>query len=584
MAKHIYTLSLVSIVFVVGVLSADKAVESAKDGKQLETIKNITTDTPKVVCYFSSWALYRPFPMNYDIDDIPGDKCTHLVYAFVGLSNQTWELFSIDPEFDFNKGGYRRFTALRKKFPHVKTLLSVGGWAEGGKKYSEMVAVEAHRHTFINSVIQWVQTYGFDGFDLDWEYPGAFDRGGTVKDKENFLDLVREMKSVFNTYRMILSAAVPVSKFRVQDAYDIEELGKLLDFINVMTYDLRGNWAGFSDVHSPLHKRPFDEWAYEKLNVHDGLQMWVDGGAPKNKLIVGVPFYGRTYTLQDPQSRGLKAYIDKDKKGGLPGTYTNSTGFLAYFEICSLLSQNNGWTRKFDQIGKAPYAFKEDQWVGYEDAESVAAKMDYLKEQGYGGAMVWALDMDDFRGSCGEKNPLLTTIDRKLKDYKVPVVKKQVIKRPKPVLNNHSKPHRRTQTSPAPNTKKSVTTPRTRFAPQSKATTAAAKPKTTQTAKPSTTRRPIAQNLKKTYGDPGRLYPNDCNTPNISYIPHEKDCQKYYWCAYGVPIVMFCEGETIWNQEDGNCKLPDLVNRPECKGDNPVSNPFTRRKRGSARK
>ena len=164
-------------------------------------------------------------------------------------------------------GGYRRFTALRKKYPHIKTLLSVGGWAEGGKKYSEMVSVQSRRHTFINSVIQWVQTYGFDGFDLDWEYPAAFDRGGTAKDKENFLDLVREMKSVFNTYRMILSAAVPVSKFRVQDGYEIEELGKLLDFVNVMTYDLRGNWAGFSDVHSPLYKRPFDEWAYEKLNV-----------------------------------------------------------------------------------------------------------------------------------------------------------------------------------------------------------------------------------------------------------------------------------------------------------------------------
>lgn len=310
--------------------------------------------------------------------------------------------------------------------------------------------------------------------------------------------------------------------------------------------------------------------------------MWVDGGVPKNKLILGVPFYGRTYTLQDAESRGLKAYINKERKGGLPGTYTNSTGFLAYFEICSLISQNNGWTRKFDQIGKAPYAYKGDQWVGYEDAESVAAKMDYLMEQGYGGAMVWALDMDDFRGSCGEKNPLLTTMETKLKNYKVPVVKKQVIKRPKPLQNNH-KPIKRTQPSPAPNNKKAMSTPRTRFAPQSKATTTTTtmKPKTTQTPRPTTSRRPIVDNVKKTYGDPGRLYPNDCNTPNISYIPHEKDCQKYYWCAYGVPIVMFCEGETIWNQEDGNCKLPELVNRPECKGDNPVSNPFTRRKRGS---
>ncbi|XP_022664603.1 endochitinase-like [Varroa destructor] len=588
------TLSLLASVFFAASISVIKAAGSpVKDGKQLTTevanpalvspgglVANVTGESPKVVCYFSAWALYRPFPMNYDIDDIPGERCTHLVYAFVGLSNQTWELFSIDPEFDFNKGGYRRFTALRKKFPHIKTLLAVGGWAEGGKKYSEMVAVQSRRHTFINSVIQWVQTYGFDGFDLDWEYPGAFDRGGTFKDKENFLDLVREMKSVFNTYRLILSAAVPVAKFRVQEGYEIEELGRLLDFINVMTYDLRGNWAGFSDVHSPLYKRPFDEWAYEKLNVHDGLQLWVDGGAPKHKLIVGIPFYGRTFTLQNAENRGLKAYINKEKNGGLPGTYTNATGFLAYYEVCSMLKPGGGWIRKFDQIGKVPYAYKDDQWVGYEDAESVAIKMDYLRENGYGGAMVWAVDMDDFRGSCGEKNPLLTTIDTKLKDYKVPVIKKSIAKRPKPVLNNHSKPQRRNQGTPSPN-KKASTTPRTRFPPQTKTTKATMKPKTT-TIKPTTKQKSTTATLLKTYGDPGRKYPNDCNEPNISYIPHEKDCQKYYWCAYGVPIVMFCEGETIWNQEDGNCKPPEQVERPECKGDNPVSNPFTRRKRGNA--
>ncbi|OQR73392.1 endochitinase-like, partial [Tropilaelaps mercedesae] len=314
---------------------------------------------------------------------------------------------------------------------------------------------------------------------------------------------------------------------------------------------------------------------------HDGLQLWLEGGAPKHKLIVGIPLYGRTYTLQNAENRGLKAYINKDKHGGLPGTYTNATGFLAYYEICSMVKPGGGWTRKFDQIGKAPYAFKDDQWVGYEDVESIGFKVDYLREQGFGGAMVWAVDMDDFRGSCGEKNPLLTTIETKLKDYRVPVVKKAIVKsKPKPVLNNHSKPQRRTQGTPAPG-KKASTTPRIRFTPQTKTTKVSLRTRTTTTARPTTTRKPTATTLTKTYGNSGRKYPNDCNQPNISYIPHEKDCQKYYWCAYGVPIVMFCEGETIWNQEDGNCKLPEHVDRPECKGDNPVSNPFTRRKRGS---
>ncbi|KAK8782874.1 hypothetical protein V5799_015785 [Amblyomma americanum] len=236
--------------------------------------------------------------MNYDIEDIPIDKCTHLIYSFVGLSNQTWELFSIDPEYDFNKGGYRRFTALRKKNPQMKTLLAVGGWAEGGKKYSEMVSTTGRRHTFINSALKWVQTYGFDGFDLDWEYPGAYDRGGAYSDKANFLLLVK----------------------------------------------------------------------------HDGLQLWMSLGAPREKLVVGVPFYGRTYTLSDKSNTALRAYINKEKMGGIPGPYTNATGFLAYYEICPHVNSGT-WTKKFDDVGKCPYAYYDNQWIGYEDPESISIKV-----------------------------------------------------------------------------------------------------------------------------------------------------------------------------------------------------------------
>lgn len=476
----------------------------------------------RIVCYYSAWALYRPEPMNYDIEDIPLDKCTHLIYAFVGLSNQTWELFSIDPEYDFNKGGYRRFTALRKKYPHLQTLLAVGGWAEGGKKYSEMVSTTGRRHTFINSALKWVQTYGFDGFDLDWEYPGAYDRGGAYSDKANFLLLVKELRSVFDQYKLLLTAAVPVAKFRLQEGYEVAELGELLDWINVMTYDLRGNWAGFTDVHSPLFRRSFDEWAYEKLNVHDGLQLWISLGAPREKLIVGVPFYGRTYTLSDKANTGLRAYINKEKMGGIPGPYTNATGFLAYYEICPHVHSGT-WTKKFDEVGKCPYAYYDNQWIGYEDEESIAIKMEYIRGQGYGGAMIWAIDMDDFQGVCGRKNVLISAIHEKLKDYVVPTPESD---------------------STAP--------PNTTF--DDGQWKGSATPEATTPVPETTT--PVSVT---------KSYPRDCDSPNISFIPHENDCTKYYWCVYGTPMVMFCEGGTVWNQDNGNCDWPERVPRPECK-------------------
>jgi chitinase len=161
----------------------------------IEFVKTEDTLTdPKVVCYFSAWAVYREKPMAYDIEDIPGDKCTHIIYSFIGLDNQTYELRNIDPSYDIENKGFERFVGLRKKYPKLKIMVAIGGWAEGGQQYSQMVADKGKRQRFVEQVIQWLNRYDYDGFDLDWEYPGASDRQGSYSDKQNFLELVKVCK------------------------------------------------------------------------------------------------------------------------------------------------------------------------------------------------------------------------------------------------------------------------------------------------------------------------------------------------------------------------------------------------------
>lgn len=180
------------------------------------------------------------------------------MYSFAGIDGKSFKLKSLGPP--SGDGSYDDFLRLRQLSPKSKLMLSVGGWGEGGQKYSNMVSTAGGRQSFIDSVIETMEQYkDFQGFDLDWEYPGATDRQGKYVDKDNFLLLIRELKKRLDEYeqnnsttqfkhsrQLELSMAVPIARFRLQEGYEVYELCQLFDFVNLMTYDLRGNWAGVS--------------------------------------------------------------------------------------------------------------------------------------------------------------------------------------------------------------------------------------------------------------------------------------------------------------------------------------------------
>ncbi|XP_013783368.1 probable chitinase 10 [Limulus polyphemus] len=353
----------------------------------------------KVVCYFSNWAWYRSNEGQFLPENIDPNLCTHLIYAFATLDSSSLTLGVCDSWADIDNNFYKRVVQLKNKNPQLRVLLALGGWNDSGAdKYSRLVSSPKSRRNFIQHVVPFLKKYNFDGLDLDWEYPVCWQgrrSSGHTTDRPNFANFVLELRQAFDQEQspLLLTAAVSGTKCIIDDAYEVSTLSADLDFINIMAYDYHGSWENHTGHVAPLY--PQDGDPNTDFNAKSSLEYWVEKGAPKHKLVLGTPFYGRSFTLSDPNNNGIRAPVIG---GGIAGPLTKEVGMLAYYEVCKKIKLE-AWTKVRDPsqaIG--PYAYRGDQWVGYDDPASLSRKARFVREEGYGGVMVWTVDFDDFRG------------------------------------------------------------------------------------------------------------------------------------------------------------------------------------------
>ena len=376
---------------------------------------------PRTFCYFTNWSYKRPGMGKFTPEDIDLSLCTHLVFAFASIKDHKLHPSEDNDVGDaFTEGTYDRIMRHKEKNPKLKVLLAVGGWAFGSKPFRELTENVFRMNGFVYDAIEFLRRHGFDGMDIDWEYPRGPD------DKASFVSLIKELRLAFEGEhksakkpKLLLTAAVPASYEAIEAGYDVPELAKYLDYINVMTYDFHGQWEDVVGHNSPLFPLNSAGPKEKRMTVDFAAKEWARRGAPLEKLIIGMPVYGRSFVLADPGKFDIGAEV---LGGGDAGRYTGEPGFLSYYEICDFLHEENT-TLVWDNEQQVPFAYRGDQWVGFDDERSLRTKMAWLKTEGFGGIMVWSVDLDDFRGYCGTgKYPLLKAMNKELEGYTVRLV------------------------------------------------------------------------------------------------------------------------------------------------------------------
>ncbi|TDO24238.1 glycoside hydrolase family 18 protein [Pedobacter duraquae] len=309
------------------------------------------------------------------------EKLTHINYAFVDIKdNKAWLHQERTDTVNF-----RNLNALRQRNKDIKILISIGGWTWSGK-FSDAMLSDTSRLTFAKSAVGIIERYNLDGIDIDWEYPGLHGAAGNVfrlEDKQNYTLMFKTLREQLDSLQQItrksylLTTAVGAFPGFVSHT-DMGEVQKYLDYVNLMTYD----FGGSPSVHqSNLY--PTADYGSEN-SADKAFNDFTKAGVPAEKLVMGIPFYGRGYEVEDAVNHGLgRKVISSIKSGG-------------FTFISDSLENKKGYKKFWDRKAKVPYLFnKQDRhFIAYDDRRSVKEKCAYVLRKDMAGVMYWEHDSD----------------------------------------------------------------------------------------------------------------------------------------------------------------------------------------------
>lgn len=385
---------------------------------------------------YSSWDLFILFgevdgvySINADIAAKAKAQGFDVVEWGNTWSKPSWGLYDQPLPMPLKKeGGAPGLLELAKQ-NGVKVNASIGGWSMC-KHFSEVAADPAKRAKFVQDCVRLIDM-GFDGIDLDWEYPGPYSGmnfTGKEIDYNNFVTLTREIRQAIGNDKLITSCfSADTAKI---DRINWGEVDKYVDYYNFMTYDYNGGWSDKAGHNSPLYsysdaEAPTFNWDYL-------YQYLSNKNINLSKVNMGVAFYGRGVVTDGSAALNAKTvkraeFVQPDGDTITAADYTNwpkdvfdGTPYYYYIKNTALAS-NSGWTKHWDDEAKVPYLTKGNFFLSYDDEASVGYKAQYVKDKNLGGVIVWTVYEDlELGGSVTNYGTKL----KKWSDVKSPLIDK----------------------------------------------------------------------------------------------------------------------------------------------------------------
>ncbi|KAJ0031046.1 hypothetical protein Pint_14650 [Pistacia integerrima] len=319
---------------------------------------------------------------NFPPSAIKTSLFTHIYYAFLNPSNITYK-FEITNSTAILLSNFT--TTLHHKTPMVKTLFSIGGGGSDSSLFALIASNPQSRKVFISSALEVARKFGFDGLDLDWEFPK------TPKEMHDLGHLFHEWRLAIdneakatNQPPLLFTAAVYFSVDFFIDTiyrkYPVDSIIQNLDWVSPMCFDYHGSW---DNTTTGAHAALYDPTS--NVSTSYGLKSWLRAGVPESKLVMGLPLYGKSWILKESNSNGI----------GSPAVAIGpgEDGVLVFYEV-EEFNKKNGATVIYDLESVSTYSFVGSTWIGYDDPISTTIKIGYAQALGLRGYFFWAVSFD----------------------------------------------------------------------------------------------------------------------------------------------------------------------------------------------